>query len=67
LEKADTRHWTTLPKTIRMSELALSPGLYQIALVKRSLPPESASKKILGSIQVVESGKTIFPFKILAP
>ena len=67
LEKADTRHWTTLPKTLRMSELALSPGSYQLALMKRGGNPQDSSRKVLGNIVVADSGKTILPFKIVTP
>jgi hypothetical protein len=60
LEKADTRHWTTLPQALRMTEFKLSPGKYQVGIanyVGDKAP--TAPAKILGSIQVPESGKII--------
>ena len=68
LEKADTRHWTTLPQAIRMTELKLAPGKYQIGIAAYagSVPPQ-APAKMIGNISVAESGKslTIIPFKSL--
>ncbi len=64
LEKADTRHWTTLPHSFRMSELALKPGVYQVAISPKIEKPQENTMKILGSIQVVESVKAIHHFKL---
>lgn len=65
MEKADTRHWTTLPKAIRMTEWKLTPGNYKAAvgLYAGTKAPE-APAKILGDFQVKKSGKTLqtFPF-----
>lgn len=64
LEKADTRHWTTLPQAFRMMELNLAPGTYQVAVApKSSLPTEKM--KVLGNIKVIESVKTIHTFKLI--
>lgn len=64
LEKADTRHWTTLPQALRMTELQLKPGTYQIAIGTYSgEKAPDAPAKILGSIQVKDSGKSIFNFR----
>lgn len=59
-EKADTRHWTTLPQALRMTELKLVPGNYQVAIANYSgeKAPEAPSK-VLGSISVNQSGKSI--------
>ena len=59
LEKADTRHWTTLPQAFRMSELNLAPGKYQAAL------KSGEAIKVLGNIQVASSGKAIHSFKLI--
>lgn len=58
MEKADVRHWTTLPQAIRMGEFRLPPGTYQAAvgLYAGTKAPESPAK-ILGSFTVKESGK----------
>lgn len=64
MEKADTRHWTTLPDTIRMTEMKLPPGTYQLAIA--TYTGEEAPKapvKNLGSIQVKNSDKSIHHLK----
>jgi hypothetical protein len=65
MEKADTRHWTTLPQAIRLSEWKLPPGQYKAALglYTGTKAPDSPAK-ILGDFEVKKSGKTIhtFPF-----
>ncbi len=61
LEKADIRQWTTLPQAFRMTELSLSPGHYNVAI--QGQDGEKGSK-ILGSITVKDSDKTIFPLKL---
>jgi hypothetical protein len=68
MEKADTRHWTTLPQAIRMTELKLPPGNYKAALglYSGSKAPDAPSK-ILGDFTVKPSGKTLqtIPFMTL--
>ena len=64
MEKADVRHWTTLPQAFRMSELNLAPGKYQVAVAPKIEKPQETNLKILGSIQVEGSEKTIYSFKI---
>ena len=61
MEKADVRHWTTLPQALRMYELKLPPGAYKVAIGTYTLDkaPE-APAKILGDIVVKDSGKSIF-------
>lgn len=46
-EKADTRYWSTLPNEIRIVDLELNPGLYQLEI--RQSPTEKIS---LGSVEV---------------
>lgn len=46
-EKADTRYWSTLPNEIRIVDLELNPGLYQLEI--RQSPTE---KITLGSVEV---------------
>jgi hypothetical protein len=60
LEKADTRHWTTLPQAFRMTELKLAPGKYQIGIshyAGDSVPPAPA--KLIGDIVVGNSAKSL--------
>ena len=64
LEKADTRHWTTLPQAFRMMELNLAPGSYQVAISPKKDVPNDQNMKILGNIQVVGSTKAIHTFKL---
>lgn len=66
MEKADVRHWTTLPQALRMYELKLSPGSYKVAVGTYSgdKAPD-APAKILGDVVVKNSSKAIFtiPFQ----
>ena len=65
MEKADTRHWTTLPQAIRMTEWKLPPGNYKAALgIYSGTKAPDAPSKILGDFVVNKSGKTLqtFPF-----
>ena len=68
MEKADTRHWTTLPNTIRMTEMKLPPGNYQLAIASYSgdVAPKAPVKN-LGNIQVKSSDKTIYHLKFQSP
>lgn len=60
LERADTRHWTTLPQALRLTELHLKPGKYKVALglYSDTKAPEAPSK-LLSDFEVNESGKSI--------
>jgi tetratricopeptide (TPR) repeat protein len=60
MEKADTRHWTTLPQAIRMTEWKLPPGNYKVALgLYSGTKAPDAPAKILGDIVVKPSGKSL--------
>lgn len=60
LEKADTRYWSTLPQALRMTELKLAPGKYQIGVgVYSNEVAPKAPVKILSSIVVKKSGKSL--------
>ncbi len=65
LEKADTRHWTTLPQALRMTEVKLAPGKYQVAVgtYTGEKAPDAPSQN-LGSFEVKGSDKTIFTFRL---
>jgi hypothetical protein len=68
MEKADTRHWTTLPQAIRMIDLKLPPGNYKAALgLYTGTKAPDAPAKILGDFVVKPSGKTLhtLPFMTL--
>lgn len=64
MEKADTRHWRTLPQALRMTELSLPPGNYKIGIAAYAgdEAPKSPAK-ILGDITVKNSDKTLFTFR----
>ncbi len=65
MEKADTRHWATLPQAIRVGEWKLPPGQYKAALgLYTGTKAPDAPAKILGDFVVNKSGKAIhtFPF-----
>lgn len=58
-EKADTRYWSTLPNEIRIADLNLRPGEYEVELVK-----SETDKSILGKIIIDEKmDKRIFHFR----
>lgn len=61
LEKADTRHWTTLPQALRLTELKLAPGTYKLALGTYSgtKAPEAPSK-LLSDIVVKGQAKSLY-------
>ena len=65
MEKADTRHWTTLPQAMRMTEFHLQPGNYQIGIgtYTGNLAPK-APAKLLEKFTVKDSGKTLFHFPL---
>lgn len=64
LEKADTRHWTTLPQALRMAEFHLKPGNYKVGIATYSGDKApTAPAKLLGDFQVKDSGKNIFTFR----
>jgi hypothetical protein len=60
LEKADTRHWTTLPQALRMVELKLAPGKYQIGVAQYSgnVAPMVPSK-VVGDITINKGAKSL--------
>lgn len=60
LERADTRHWTTLPQALRLTELHLKPGKYKIALgLYSDTKAPDAPSKLLSDFEVKDSGKSI--------
>jgi hypothetical protein len=60
LEKADTRHWSTLPQALRITELSLPPGKYKVSVASYtgSVAPKTPAA-IIGDIQVDNSGKAL--------
>ena len=64
-EKADTRHWMTLPQLFRISELSLPKGEYQVAVATRSAKSDEQKLKKLGVVRVEESGKSIHHLKFI--
>lgn len=63
LERADTRHWTTLPQALRLTELHLPPGKYKVALgLYSDTKAPDAPSKLLSDFEVKDSGKSIHTF-----
>ncbi len=61
-EKADVRFWSLLPKTLRISDLDLKPGTYQVKI----LSPNSSTQAIaLGPIVVEDKNKNIFSYQVM--
>lgn len=67
LEKADTRHWTTLPQALRMAELSLPVGTFKVGIAEYvdNTPPMKATQ-ILGDIEVKDSAKSIHTLKFFS-
>ncbi len=66
MEKADTRHWTTLPQAIRLTEWKLPPGNYKAALgIYSGTKAPEAPGKILGDFVVKQSGKSLHTFPLV--
>ena len=64
-EKADTRHWTTLPQALSMIELKLPPGSYKIGIAAyndEKVPTSPTA--IVGELQVKDQIKTIYTFPL---
>jgi hypothetical protein len=68
MEKADTRYWSSLPQSFRMTELHLVPGKYTalIAPYHEGKPNENALKT-LGEFKVIDSNKKLHTFNLVSP
>lgn len=63
-EKADVRHWTTLPALLRTSSNTLPPGKYTVKLNK-STGAKSSALIELGKIEVTQgSSRQVFTFSL---
>ena len=51
-ERADTRAWQTLPRTLRMTDFKLAPGDYQVEISKKTEQNTWELKKSLGPIKI---------------
>ncbi len=60
-EKADVRHWTTLPAALRTSSSSLAPGKYKVKL-KTDTGAKSSVLVELGSIEVTKEPRQVFTF-----
>jgi hypothetical protein len=61
-EKADVRHWTTLPDAVRTTDLNLKPGKYKL-LLKNTKGKESTISD-LGLISVSSETRQVFSFSL---
>lgn len=62
-ERADTRAWQTLPRSLRMTEFKLLPGEYIVELSKKTEQNTWELKKALGAIKVGQK-RAIFTYLI---
>jgi len=62
-EKADVRHWTTLPSLLRTSSNALPPGKYTVKLNKSAGAKGSVLVE-LGKIEVTKESRQVFTFSL---
>jgi hypothetical protein len=61
-EKADVRHWTTLPEALRTTDISLNPGKYKLSL--RTSRGKDSSSEELGLINVSDSTRQVFTFSL---
>ena len=57
-EKADVRHWTTLPNIMLSGRIKLDPGEYKVFL------KTDKTEKFLDNLRVEDSGKAIFTHRV---
>lgn len=63
-ERADVRHWTTLPDYVFIEDVQLAPGTYTVALNKKVDGVGQEVERILGQVTVPSSGKSIFSYRM---
>jgi hypothetical protein len=65
LEKADTRQWSTLPRLIKISDLSLPNGSYQLGIARydNGVLPKKPTR-IVGQFTVGSQKKTIHHFRM---
>lgn len=63
-EKADTRHWTTLPSNILIDEFSLPNGEYTLNLTSKNEVGVDEVAKALGTLEVKTQEKTIFSYSL---
>jgi len=65
-EKADSRHWSTLPSNILGASLNLSEGSYKAKLIEYAGDKTSIVRSVdLGEFQVNDSSQSLFSFRAL--
>lgn len=65
LEKADTRHWMTLPQVMRMAEMKLRLGKYKVGVGEYLSEKAPVSPtKMIGEFQIQANSKSIFTFPL---
>ncbi len=63
-EKADTRHWSTLPGYLFKSNLNLAPGEYTLKFIQRAEGKNQGSRDLsLGNITVIKGKPALFSFR----
>lgn len=63
-EKADARHWGSLPSQVLNTEFRLTPGTYTLKYVEYSYQTNERKRLLdLGDIVVNKSGKSVFSYR----
>jgi hypothetical protein len=62
-ERADTRAWSTLPRTLRMAEFSMPEGKYTLSLAQKVDQNSFSDKKLLSEIKV-QKNKAIFTYSL---
>lgn len=63
-ERADTRSWATLPRTVRLTEAALPPGSYDVSLGLKAEQNTPGDLRALGKITVGKDQRAIFTYLV---
>ena len=62
-ERADTRSWQSLPRTLRMGEFKLKPGSYKAHIVRKADQNSWVEMRLLGDV-VAAKDKAIFTYSL---
>jgi hypothetical protein len=61
-ERADTRAWATLPRALRVTDVNLPAGRYQVGLARKLEQNAPGDVHPLGEIMVPAEGKAVFTY-----
>lgn len=63
-ERADTRSWATLPRTLRLTDASLSEGQYEVSLGLKAEQNAPGDTRKLGTITVTKDQRAIFTYLV---